>query len=56
VRKNEIFLFSVPRPIRSMHRSEGWTPDTIATEMLPAFRPSFHKLARSGDIFSWDPV
>jgi NAD(P)-dependent dehydrogenase (short-subunit alcohol dehydrogenase family) len=55
-RKNEIFLFSVPRPIRSMHRSEGWTPDTIATEMLPAFRPSFHKLARSGDIFSWDPV
>ena len=56
VRKNEIFLFSVPRPIRSMHRSEGWTPDTIATQMLPAFRPSFHKLARSGDIFSWDPV
>src|SRR3546814_1427949 len=35
VRKNEIFLFSVPRPIRSMHRSDGWTPETIASELLP---------------------
>lgn len=56
VRKNEIFLFSVPRPIRSMHRSEGWTPESIASDLLPAFRPSFHKLERSGDIFAWDPV
>ena len=56
VRKNEIFLFSVPRPIRSMHRAEGWTPDTIASDLLPAFKPSFHPLARSGDIFAWDPV
>nr|WP_087574861.1 SDR family NAD(P)-dependent oxidoreductase [Sphingomonas sp. CDS-1] len=56
VRKNEIFLFSVPRPIRSMHRSEGWTPDSIASDLLPAFRPSFHPLQRSGDIFAWDPV
>ncbi len=56
VRKNEIFLFSVPRPIRSMHRSEGWTPETIASDLLPAFRPSFHALTRSADIFGWDPV
>ena len=56
VRKNEIFLFSVPRPIRSMHRSEGWTPETIASEMLPAFRPSFHAMQRSSDVFPWDPV
>jgi NAD(P)-dependent dehydrogenase (short-subunit alcohol dehydrogenase family) len=56
VRKNEIFLFSVPRPIRSMHRAEGWTPETIASDMLPAFKPSFHKLERSGDVFAWDPI
>jgi len=56
VRRNEIFLFSVPRPIRSMHRSEGWTPQSIASDLLPAFRPSFHDLARSADIFPWDPV
>ncbi|AEG51406.1 3-oxoacyl-(acyl-carrier-protein) reductase [Sphingobium chlorophenolicum L-1] len=56
VRKNEIFLFSVPRPVRSMHRAEGWTPDSIADELLPAFKPSFHDLARSSDIFAWDPI
>jgi NAD(P)-dependent dehydrogenase (short-subunit alcohol dehydrogenase family) len=56
VRKNEIFLFSPPRPIRSMHRSEGWTPESIASDLLPAFRPSFHKLERSGDVFAWDPI
>jgi NAD(P)-dependent dehydrogenase (short-subunit alcohol dehydrogenase family) len=56
VRKNEIFLFSPPRPIRSMHRSEGWTPETVASDLLPAFRPSFHPLQRSADVFGWDPV
>lgn len=56
VRKNEIFLFSVPRPIRSLHRSEGWTPHSIAQDLLPAFRSSFHPLARSAEIFPWDPV
>ncbi len=25
VRKNELFLFSQARPIRSMHRADGWT-------------------------------
>jgi len=56
VRKNEIFLFSVPRPIRSMQRSDGWTPETIASDLLPAFAPSFHRLQRSADVFGWDPV
>lgn len=56
VRKNEIFLFSKPRPVRSMHRSEGWTAETIATDLLPAFKPSFTPNERSGDIFGWDPV
>ncbi len=56
VRKNEIFLFSVPRPIRSMHRSDGWTAESIASDLLPAFKPSFHPLERSSDVFGWDPV
>ena len=56
VRKNEIFLFSKPRPIRSMHRSEGWTAESIADDLLPAFRPNFYGLERSGDVFCWDPV
>ena len=57
VRKNEIFLFSKPRPIRSMQKSEGWTPTSIAEDLLPAFRPSFADPAeRSGDVFSYDPI
>jgi NAD(P)-dependent dehydrogenase (short-subunit alcohol dehydrogenase family) len=56
VRKNEIFLFSPPRPVRSLHRSEGWTTATIASELLPALRPSFFPLQVSGDVFGWDPV
>jgi NAD(P)-dependent dehydrogenase (short-subunit alcohol dehydrogenase family) len=56
VRKNEILLFSVPRPIRSMQRNEGWTPETIASELIPAMRPSMHPLTRSSDIFPYDPI
>lgn len=55
-RKNELFLFSQPRPIRSVQRSDGWTAQTIAEHMLPAFRSSFYPLDRSADIFSWDPI
>src|SRR3954464_5034439 len=30
VRANEIFLMSQSRPLRSMHTSEGWTPEAVA--------------------------
>lgn len=56
VRKNEVFLMSQPRPIRSMHRSEGWSVDTLASDMLPAFRAAFTPLERSADVFGWDPI
>ncbi|MBJ6136089.1 SDR family NAD(P)-dependent oxidoreductase [Marinobacter litoralis] len=55
VRNNEIFLFSQPRPIRSAHTLEGWTPETVLSRVLPAFEGDFYKLDRSADIFSWDP-
>jgi NAD(P)-dependent dehydrogenase (short-subunit alcohol dehydrogenase family) len=56
VRRNEIFLISQPRPLRSVQRGEGWTPQTIAEHALPALKPSFYPLERSGDVFSWDPI
>ena len=56
VRHNEIFLFSQPRPVRSVQRSEGWTPETIAEHGIPAVKSHFTPLERSGDVFSWDPV
>ncbi len=56
VRNNEISLISQPRPVRSIHRSEGWTPQSIAEHAMPAMRASFFPLDRSADVFSWDPV
>ncbi|MGE0658661.1 MAG: SDR family NAD(P)-dependent oxidoreductase [Reyranellaceae bacterium] len=56
VRQNEIFVFSHNRPIRSVHRSEGWTAASVADHAMPALRPWFTPLQRSGEIFSWDPV
>nr|WP_199707103.1 SDR family NAD(P)-dependent oxidoreductase [Pseudoroseomonas wenyumeiae] len=55
-RNNEIFLFSQPRPLRSTHRGEGWTPELIAEHAMPALRAQFLPLDRSPDVFSWDPV
>jgi NAD(P)-dependent dehydrogenase (short-subunit alcohol dehydrogenase family) len=56
VRNNEIFLMSQPRPIRSVHRGEGWTPESVASHALPALKAQYHTLDRSADVFSWDPV
>jgi NAD(P)-dependent dehydrogenase (short-subunit alcohol dehydrogenase family) len=56
VRRNEIFLFSQPRPIRSVQTAEGWTPESCIERALPALRGSFFKLERSSDVFNWDPV
>jgi NAD(P)-dependent dehydrogenase (short-subunit alcohol dehydrogenase family) len=56
VRMNEIFLMGQSRPIRSVHRSEGWTCQTLAEHGMPALKPSFYKLDRSADVFSWDAI
>ena len=56
VRANELFLMSQNRPLRSVHRAEGWTAETIAAHAMPALRPSFYPLERSQDVFSWDPA
>ena len=56
VRNNEIFLISQPRPVRSVHRSEGWTPQTVLSHALPALKAQYFDLDRSGDVFSWDPI
>ncbi len=56
VRANELFLFSQNRPIRSVHRAGGWTPEAIAEQAIPALRAQFYPLERSQDVFSWDPI
>src|SRR6266571_3154916 len=56
VRNNEVFLFNQPRPVRTIHRSDGWTPAKLDQQLKGAFGPSFTPLERSSDVFSWDPV
>jgi NAD(P)-dependent dehydrogenase (short-subunit alcohol dehydrogenase family) len=56
VRRNEIILFSQPRPIRTVHTAEGWTPQSCIDTALPALRTSFFKMDRSSDVFTWDPI
>jgi NAD(P)-dependent dehydrogenase (short-subunit alcohol dehydrogenase family) len=55
-RKNEIFLMSQMRPIRSVHRSDGWTPQQVAEHAIPALKPSFFALDRNQDVVPWDPI
>jgi NAD(P)-dependent dehydrogenase (short-subunit alcohol dehydrogenase family) len=56
VRNNEIYLFSQPRPLRTAHTSDGWTPQSVIDRVLPMFESDFYPLARSGDVFTWDPA
>lgn len=56
VRNNEIYLFSQPRPIRTAHTSDGWTPETVSERVFDQFEKDFYPLHKSGDIFTWDPV
>ncbi|MBV7481537.1 SDR family NAD(P)-dependent oxidoreductase [Bordetella sp. BOR01] len=56
VRANEIMLMSQPRPVRSVHYSEGWTPELIGEIAIPAMRKQFYALERSPDVIDWDPI
>src|SRR5262249_47590775 len=56
VRANEIFLMSQSRPLKSVHRAEGWTPETVASHAIPALRAAFFPLDRTQDVFTWDPL
>ena len=56
VRNNEIYLFNQPRPIKTIHRADGWTPEQLVTELKSALALSFTPLERSEDVFNWDPI
>jgi NAD(P)-dependent dehydrogenase (short-subunit alcohol dehydrogenase family) len=56
VRNNEIYLFNQPRPVRTAHSGDGWTPQTVIERVFPMFQTSFTPLERSGQFFTWDPV
>jgi hypothetical protein len=53
---NEVFLMGQSRPLRSVHRAEGWTVASLAEHGMPAMKSSFYPLDRSGDIFNWEAI
>ena len=55
-RMNEVILFSSPRPVRIVHRADGWTPEAIAAHAAPALQAAYMPLDRSGEVFDWDPL
>lgn len=56
VRANEIYLFSQSRAIRSVHRSDGWTPETIANHAVPAMKSFFYENIPAPQLTTWDPI
>ncbi|MBA1204298.1 SDR family oxidoreductase [Pseudomonas capeferrum] len=56
VRANEIYLYSQSRVTRSVHRSEGWTPQSIAEHAIPAMQNSFYENTPSPQLTTWDPI
>lgn len=56
VRGNELYLYSQPRPIRTLHRGDGWTAEAIAEQLIPAWRTSLTPLEETHEVFSWAPI
>jgi len=56
VRRNELYLYSQPRPVRTLHRADGWTVEALCEQLVPAWGASFVPLEETGDVFSWPAI
>ncbi len=56
VRRNELYLYSQPRPVRTLHRAEGWTVEALNEQFVPAWSTSFVPLEETGDVFAWAAI
>jgi len=56
VRGNEIYLFSQPRPVKTLHNGAGWTHESLAAMVEPSIRREMLSLEGTGEYFSWDPI
>lgn len=52
-RGGEVFIYSQPRPVRSVHKDGGWTPEGLV-KLLPRFESVFSPLSEMGS--TWDSV
>ena len=56
VRGNEVILFDQPRPVKSVARLEGWTPETLLEQGLPSMKGSFMDLGATTTVFPYEPI
>jgi NAD(P)-dependent dehydrogenase (short-subunit alcohol dehydrogenase family) len=56
VRGKEVFVFSQPRPVRSIHHAEGWTPERLAETLPGTLGHHLTPLETSAQYFSYDPL
>jgi NAD(P)-dependent dehydrogenase (short-subunit alcohol dehydrogenase family) len=56
LRGNEIILMSQPRPVRSLVRMEGWTPETVLSQGLPGLSGQLIPLEGTNEVFDWEVV
>ncbi|WP_084420280.1 SDR family NAD(P)-dependent oxidoreductase [Henriciella litoralis] len=56
VRGNEVILFSQPRPVKSVARIEGWTPESLIEQGLPSMQGSFTDLGPTTTVFPYEPI
>jgi hypothetical protein len=52
----EVYIFSQPRVVRSIHRSGGWTARDLASVLEPTFKQHFTPLDNSISFFNWDAL
>lgn len=55
-RGNEVILFNQSRPVRSVARTEGWTPEFLIARGFGSMRTSFTDLGASATTFPYDPI
>ena len=56
VRGNEVVLFDQPRPVKSVARLEGWNPETLLDQCMPAMQADFTDLGATASVFPYDPI
>jgi NAD(P)-dependent dehydrogenase (short-subunit alcohol dehydrogenase family) len=56
VRGNEIYLFSQPRPVRTLKQPNGWTPASIAEAAKRELGDALTPLEGTSEYFNWDAI
>ena len=55
-RGNEVYLYNQPRPVRTLHRADGWTVEKLADTLPGALKASFTPAERTKDVFPWEAI